>query len=350
MSIRRLFSAGLGVLLLLVVPALAAAAADVSGSPPLNVSIPVFSSGLPKDASAYAEIGVFPRIREIEARFLPFALRRRLAESGDWGAVRVVSDDVVIEELVVRGELLQSDGRLLEIRIRAEDASGAIWLDQRFLATTGNADGEPAHERLFAEVSARLGKARLEQPAGQLNNVRDLALLRYGARLAPTTFGQYLEETDDGWFRIVRLPARDDPMLDRITRIREAEYVIIDAADGRYETLHEDVASIYAVWQQFNRKSLGYEAQDTRRIAESEPAGPRGSYDALLHAYENYKYSRMTAEERDDMAVAFDNEVRPILADLDERLAVYNAWVEDRYRQWNQLLEELNEIETRLSN
>ena len=349
MSIRRLWYIGLGMLLPLSMPALAAVA-DVSESPALNVSIPVFSTGLPKDASTYAEIGVFPRIREIEARYLPFALRRTLAASGDWGAVRVVSDDSVIEELVVRGELLQSDGRLLEIRIRAEDASGSIWLDERFSATTGNADSTPAHERLFAEVSARLSKARVEQLPGQLNNVRELALLRYGARLAPKTFGQYVEEAEDGRVRIVRLPARDDPMLDRITRIREAEHVIIDAADGKYETLHEEVASIYAVWGEFSRKSLGYEAQDARRIAESEPAGPRGSYDALLHAYENYKYSRMTAEERDDMAVAFDNEVRPILADLDERLAVYNAWVEDRYRQWNQLLEELNEIETRLSN
>jgi hypothetical protein len=347
MSLRPFFGVALAVLLLSAA-ARAAGAADEAGASGINVSIPVFATGLPKDAPAYAELGVFPRIREIEARYLPFVLRRKLAETGAWGAVRVVSDPATIEELVIHGEILQSKGTLFEVRIRAVDASGAVWLDDRFSAVPDGAN-DPGYERLFAGVAARLDTARRGQAPDHVATVREIALLRYGAKLAPKTFGQYLDESDDGVVSIRRLPARNDPMLDRIRRVREAEYVIIDAADGRYETLHEEVGSIYAVWQDFNRKSLGYEAQDARRIADPTPAGPRGSYEALLDAYENYKYTRMTAEERDDMAVAFDNEMRPKLARLDERLAVYNAWLEDRYRQWNRLLEELNSIETRLA-
>jgi len=347
MNVRFLVGAVIGGLLLSA-KTLAVGVADAAPAAGINVSIPVFATGLPKDAPAYAELGVFPRIREIEARYLPFVLRRKLAESGDWGAVRVVSDPATIEELVVHGEILQSKGTLFEIRIRAVDATGAVWLDERFAAMPdGGAD--PAYERLFDRVATRLDTVRRGQAPDHVATVREIALLRYGARLAPKTFGPYLEESADGAVRIRRLPAHNDPMLDRITRVREAEYVIIDAADGRYQTLHEEVDSIYAVWQEFNRKSLGYEAQDARRIADPTPAGPRGSYESLLDAYENYKYSRMTAEERDDMAVAFDNEMRPKLARLDERLAVYNAWLEDRYRQWNRLLEELNSIETRLA-
>lgn len=351
MNLRRLQRACAGtvfMLLVLYMPSTGVAqAGDANG---LNVSIPVFDTGLPEDASAYAELGVFPRIREIEARYLPYALRRQLAGSGDWGAVRVVANDEIIEELVIRGEILRSDGTLLEIRIRAVDASGATWLDERFSAAPGAGASDPAYERLFAQAAARLDEVRRQHAASGFGNIRDLALLRYGARLAPNTFSQYIEILDDGHVRIRRLPARNDPMLERITRVREAEYVIIDAADEKYRSLHQDVESIYAVWQDFNRKSLRYEAQDEQRIAESTAPGPRGSYEALLHTYENYKFSRLTAQERDSMAVAFDNEVRPILKRLDERLESYDAWLEARYSEWNRLLEELNEVETRLSN
>lgn len=328
---------------------LASAGARADDAPAhLNVSIPAFGTGV-ASTSTYAELGIFPRVRTIEAQFLPYALRRRLAASGDWGVVRVVADDAPVEEFVIHGDILRSDGRELAIRVRAVDASGLAWLDETFTAETAAAGAEPAYERLFADVTGRLGEALDRQPAEHLESVRDLALMRYGSRLAPKAFASYVAETPDGRFELSRLPARSDPMLDRITRIREAEYVIIDAADEKYATLHEDVVSVYDVWRKYSRKSLEYEAQDERRIADSTPPGPRGSYDALLHAYENYKFSRMTAEERDDMAVAFDNEVRPIVERLDERLATYDAWLEGKYAEWNRLLEELNVLETRFS-
>lgn len=334
-------------LLMLAILLLPAVAPAQDGDVALNVTIPAFSTGVGDRRSAYAEFGVFPRIRAIEAQFLPFALRRQLAASGNWGAVRVAEDSNVIEELVVRGDILRSDGRLLEIHILAIDASGDTWLDRTFAAAPNPDAAQPAYERLFADVVAALDSARRARTPNALARLRDTALLRYGARLAPRTFGQYLETTADGRTTVRRLPAYNDPMLDRIRRIREAEYVIVDATDEKYELLHQDVNSIYRVWREFNRQSLVYEASDERRIANDASPGPRGSYEALLHAYENYKYSRITAEERDDMAVAFDNEVRPIIERLDERLETYDAWREAKYSEWNRLLEELHDVETR---
>ncbi len=336
--IRRLLLA------MLLLPAFASAQ---DGGVALNITIPVFGTGVTDDSSAYAEFGVFPRIRAIEAQFLPFPLRRQLAATGTWGAVRVADDVDAIEELVIHGDILRSDGRGLEVHIRAVDASGDTWLDERFSAAPGSDSARPAYERLFADVVARLEAARQSRSADALARLRDTALLRYGARLAPSTFSQYIETTRDGRTTVRRLPANNDPMLDRIRRIRDAEYVIVDATDEKYELLHADVTTIYGVWREFNRQSLLYEASDERRIANGTVPGERGSYEALLYAYENYKYSRITAEERDDMAVAFDNEVRPIIERLDERLEAYDAWREAKYSEWNRLLEELHDVETR---
>ena len=57
----------------------------------LNVTIPVFDPGVPTDPSVFRDLQVFPRIRQIEAKLMPFLLREALVGSEYWGAVRVVT-------------------------------------------------------------------------------------------------------------------------------------------------------------------------------------------------------------------------------------------------------------------
>ena len=92
----------------------------------LNVSIVIFDPGVPDDKSLHRDLQIFPRIREIEARILPFVLRDTLAGTGGWGAVRVIPEPDVSAELLVTGEIGRSDGEMLELRIRAVDASGVV--------------------------------------------------------------------------------------------------------------------------------------------------------------------------------------------------------------------------------
>ncbi len=61
--------------------------AATSDGTALNVTIPVFDPGIPDDPSLFREMQVFPRIRQIEARMMPFILRETLVESAQWGAV-----------------------------------------------------------------------------------------------------------------------------------------------------------------------------------------------------------------------------------------------------------------------
>ena len=95
-------------------PILAEDAHDVAA---LNVSIAVFDPGVPADPRSHREQQVFPRIREIEAMYLPFVLRETLAGTKAWCAVRVVPqhDDAV--GLLVTGEIIRSGGEVLELDI-----------------------------------------------------------------------------------------------------------------------------------------------------------------------------------------------------------------------------------------
>lgn len=315
--------------------ALTAEAADAA----LNVSIVEFDPGVPNDRSIQRDLQIFPRIREIEAMLFPFTLREILAGTSEWGAVRVVPETDVAAELLVTGTILGSDGDTLTVRVRAVDSRGSVWIDKEYA-------GRANDDRAFADVAADLHAAVGQRTDDELQQIQEVSMLRYGNRLAPSAFGEYLDVAADGTVTLKRLPAREDPMVDRIRRIRETEYVITDAVDAKFRELHADIESVYALWREYRRKTSAYDRQNAERAASTQSSAPRGSYESLLNQYENYKYDRITAQEQDRLAVAFDNEVGPTVQAMEVRIAELETWVARKYLEWNRLLEELFEVET----
>jgi hypothetical protein len=323
----------------------------------LNVSIAVFDPGVPDDRSLQRDLKVFPRIRAIEARFLPFVLRETLAGSGEWGAVRVVSEPDAAAEVAISGTIVQSDGERLELRVRAVDATGRLWFERNFASslaeqgadTTGSAEAEASFQPLYEAISRALHEARQQLDEHELGRISETSLLRYAAELAPSAFGQYLATDEDGRYALRRLPARDDPMLDRIERIRLTEYVITDTVDAKFRELHEEIASTYALWRDYRRKSVEYEKQNARRARETRADEPPGSYEALKNLYDNYKWDRVTAQEQDRLAIAFNNEVGPVVDAMEQRIAELERWVDEKYAEWHRLLEALFDAESELN-
>jgi hypothetical protein len=311
------------------------AAADTG----LNVSIVEFDPGVPEDRSVHRDMQIFPRIRQVEAMLLPFTLRETLARTGRWGAVRIVPETDVAAELLIEGSILQSDGYTLGIRVRATDALGTAWIDKIYAATAGS-------RQIFAAVAADLHAALEQRTPEELRRIEEVSVLRYGDRLAPSAFGDYLDIAADGTVTVRRLPSRDDPMVDRIRLIRETEYVITDAVDAKFRELHADIESVYSLWREYRRKTAEYEQQNAERAASTYSSAPRGSYEDLLNRYDNYKYDRVTAQEQDSLAVAFNNEVGPTVQAMEIRVAELETWVARKYLEWNRLLEELFDVET----
>jgi len=305
----------------------------------LNVSIAVFDPGIPGDQSLHRDLGIFPRIREIEAMLLPFALREALADTGEWGAVRVVPKADFAAELMVTGVIGRSDGERLAIAIRAVDARGHVWLNKTF-------SGAPGNGEQYRQIATALSVARSGLEQRTVDNIVEVSVLRYGNELAPSAFEEYLAEQADGTFTIKRLPARGDPMVERIKRLRATEYVITDAVDAKYQELHGEIAAINEVWREYRRQNIQYQQGDARRAASNGSDEPRGSYESLKSIYDNYRYHRITAQEQDRLAVAFNNEVGPRVQAMEERVAELEGWVDAKYGEWHRILEELFEAET----
>lgn len=321
----------------------------------LNVSISIFDPGVPDDRSLHRNLQIFPRIREVEAKFLPFVLRETLVATGDWGAVRVVTEPDSAAEVEITGSIIESDGERLEIRVRAVDATGREWFDRPFATRLVEGEVDSAGESgsvqagLYEEIAQSLRTARDQLGERTLSRIVETSLLRYAVELAPSAFGQYLAKDEHGRYSIRRLPARNDPMLDRIERIRLTEYVITDNIDARFRELHEEIASTYALWREYRRKSTEYDRQNARRAEATRSDAPRGSYEAIKNLYDNYKWDRVTVQEQDRLAIAFNNEVGPVVDEMEVRIAELEGWVDAKYAEWHRLLEALFEVETELN-
>jgi hypothetical protein len=331
-----------------------AISAGVSRSAPeLNVSIAVFDPGIPEDASTHRRLQVYPRIREIEALYLPFVLRETLVNANEWGAVRVVPAADVAAELHLSGTIVWSDGETLELRIEATDASGREWLSKVYagVATAGasQADNEPGplgYQKLYDDIAADLKAARAVLDAETFTEIVDVSFLRYAIQLAPSAFDGYLNSMPDGTFSVNRLPAENDPMLERLGRIRGVEYLITDAVDTKFQELHAEIASTYELWRTYRREFAQYQIDEAKRLQRVEIDAPKGSFEAIMASYDNYKWTRIAEQEQESWAVGFDNEVGPTIEKMEDRVAELEGWVDQQYAEWSTLLGQLFELET----
>ena len=333
----------------------AAPVGDERRTSQLNVSIVVFDPGVPTDPSSHRRLQVFPRIREVEALFLPFVLRETLVESNEWGAVRVVPERDSAAELLVSGTIVRSDGEMLELQLNAIDASGRVWVNKAYAGRGASGNGQsttmpgtPGYQKLYAEIAEDLRIARADLDEKALSDIIQVSWLRYANQLVPAAFGDYLDNAPDGTFKIQRLPAENDPMLERIERIRRLEYVVTDTVDEQFQQLHTEIASTYDLWRKYRRQLAEYRHKEDLRLKNSRSSAPRGSYEAIKKRYDNYKWSRIGEQDQKGWAEGFNNEVGPTVAELESHVARLKSLVEQQYAEWGRILAEIFSVETGL--
>jgi hypothetical protein len=338
----------------------AAAFAQDSGDY-LDVSIHVFTSAAPAPATAAGaeptapapEPAVTPEVRLAETRYLPMFLRYRLEASGRFGAVRVVPDFDNSAQLTIDGVIQRSDGQYLSLDVAARDSTGRVWIAKRYegaavpgVNLTGDALAEDDFAGLFADILRDLVSAQDALSAEQREEIRTVALLRYGLALVPAAFAGYLQENADGTVSILRLPAADDPILERIEQIREHEYLFIDVVDEEYRRFFGDIKPVYDMWRRFQREQTSSSAAFATRETAAESVYARGSYYALRESYDNYAWAKVQELYLDELREGFANEVQPTELELESSLYTLTGSIEQQYSEWRSILAELYALET----
>jgi hypothetical protein len=338
----------------------------------LNVSIKVFAPGaLPEDEDERR--GLSMEIRQAEARYIPIHLKYTMQRSGYWDTVRVVPDDDVGAELLLRGEIEYSDGESLAVNIEAVDASNRVWFNKTYTETAlvhehlrTEPEKEDVFQDLFYTIANDLAEYRNQLSPQQILEIKQIAELRYDADMAPDVFGNYLTVDDSGHRKILRLPSEDDPMFARLKKIRARDAMLIDTINGYYDVYYHDLWDAYANWRKFRteelltfrdlerqatiRKTLGIAALvgaialtavtgvDLTALSSIMLAG--GSY-AVYSGFGMSKETQINKDAIEELGASFGSEAEPLVIEVDGEVIRLTGSAEQQYAQWRQLLKQI---------
>jgi len=357
------------------------ATSEVATDELLDVGVRLFDPNVPEDEKEREKQRVFPEVRAAESRYIPVLIRDTLENTGQWGQVRVLPRDGTGMEVFVDGRILQSDGRELRLEIIVTDAAGRTWLRKTY---AGEADTRAykdvvarprdPFENVYNTLANDLLAARRALTREQRIELRRVADLRFAADLAPYAFGSYLAQDRKGLYSVTRLPADDDPVVQRMQRVRERDYALVDTLNEYYANFGGSIAEPYTQWRKFTYEELEAEAQAKREaltrqvlgavavvggiMAGAETNSSAGSAAATaavlggMYAFKSGLDKRaeikVHAESLKQLGDSFQSEVQPMVVDVEGRTLQLKGSAEEQYAEWRHLLRELYEHETGL--
>jgi len=348
----------------------------------LDVGIRLFDPNVPAEQVDQERERVFPEVRKAESRYLPVLLRDTLESTGQWGQVRVLSDASSVSDVNVSGVILQSDGSVLRLALKVTDATGRVWLereyegvaDVRAYKDSGARPRDP-FDNLYATIANDLLAARAALTREQRVQVHQVASLRFSADLAPYAFDPYLaRDPKRGTYAMARLPAQDDPVVQRMERVRERDYALVDTLNEHYSNFGESIDVAYGNWRRYSHEELEAEAEAKRKALtrqllgaaaiiggvvagsnSSSSAGSAASTAAVIggiyafkSGYEMRSEVKMHGESLKQLGNSFQNEVQPSVVDIEGRTLELKGSAEQQYAEWRRLLRDLYEDETGL--
>ncbi|MGB4247731.1 MAG: hypothetical protein WBJ75_08440 [Pseudohongiellaceae bacterium] len=344
----------------------------------MDIGITVFDPGI-DEIDEDEEERVSPEIRNAEARYAPYMLAETLQRSGNWGVVRVLPNETSTMDVYLHGQILQSDGETMHIKITARDSSGTIWYTKDYNENISQFNYEASQRQandpfqviynniandLLAWRKANLTDARIAQ-------IRTISELQFARNFAPELFDQYLSVNNRGITEVVRLPAANDPSLERIREIRQRDNLFVDTVQDYYANYARQMRVPYDSWREQSYHATmeldQLEASARRRFiagtvaivggiaaaTSSNAAVQTGSLVAVGGgAYMVKSGFDVSAEAQihiaalQELGESLEAEVAPKMIDLDDRQVMLTGTVEEQYNQWREILVDLYKAET----
>lgn len=356
----------------------------------LDVGIHLFDPGIPKEVEEDPEQAdkqrIYPEIRKAEARYMPTRLRETLVGTAQWGAVRIVPEIVEAVDLAVHGRILESNGARLKLAIRAIDATGRVWIDKEY---EGDADvrsyreggnlGRDPFQNVYVSIADELLAVRRKLTEEQLVAVQRVSDMRFASDFAPAAFSEYLaQERKTGQYTIVRLPADNDPLVERIGEIRERDESMVDTVSDSYTSFSEKMEGPYSDWRSYtheeilaeerlkaqarNRIALGAAAvaaavlvpdscsssNCSRVVSAARYGAAAGGVMAVMSGLKKREEAKIHTDALKELSGSFDAEAAPMVVEVQGRTLRLTGTAEQQYAEWRRLLHELYVDETGL--
>ena len=358
------------------------ASQDIPDSAVLDIGVAIFDPGVADDLGvreAQEESrNIFPEVRKAEARYMAYQLKRVLENAGNWGAVRVLPKASKGTDLMVFGKILSSDGEVIKLRVTAVDATGHLWLDKKYEDRASKyaykdyvpSRGDPFLD-LYNSIANDLLAIHQRMAFGQHENIRRVAELRFAGDLSAEVFGDYLAE-HKGQYKVRRLPSVDDPMVARMMRIRQREYMYIDTLDEYYADLYRQMDQPYADWRRFtfeeaqalrelkaaarNRKLAGLAMIVGGVIVDSKSntqaarivgaSGVIGGIAVFKSGMDRGKEAKLHFEAMKELGESMEAQVAPMVVEVEGQTVELTGTVDAQFDEWRVILRDIYAAET----
>jgi hypothetical protein len=361
------------------------ASLQVSESLLLDVGILNFDAGIP-EKNDIEKTRIYPEVREAEARYLPYHIKTTLQGTGFWGAVRVIPSADVSTDIVVGGRIEESDGEFITISLNAHDATGQFWFEKSYSMQTGISSyaeyrdrTQDPYQKVFNDFANDLHAHVLLLEPKQVTRIREVSELKLFADMAPDAFGEHLATNEDGVVTVQRLPAENDPMVDRLRQIRERDRLVVDTLNEHYANFYYGIALPYEGWRKRTREqsvayrqtkksavqraligaavvagsmtvdtgSSSYSRYRAQRIAQTVAIN-RG-WRTIMDAFKQHRAANIHREEIKELSESFVAEAAPMVVQVQGETMRLTGTAEAQYESWRKLLREIYETETGFS-
>ena len=348
----------------------------------LDMGIEIFDAGIPEDESKWEKERIYPTVRKAEARYAPLVLKDTLQQTGQWGAVWVLPADSNAIDVHVTGEILYSDGEVLKLAVTARDATGRLWMSGTYEGAASkyayvkelNLAGDPFQD-IYNRIANDLVAARERLTAEDLRGIRTVAELRFATEFSPEAFDRHLKYDERSErYTVNALPARGDPMMERMYKIREREYMFFDTMDEYYANFQRSMDEPYYDWRaySYDETIALREVRDSarRRMLLGALAIVGGLYlgnnadsysDSVIantavigggmiawSGFQRFGEAKIHVDALKELGSSLEAEVSPSVVEIEGQTVELTGSVEAQYAEWRRLLREIYELETGL--
>jgi hypothetical protein len=343
----------------------------------LDVGILVFESEELTEEEAEDQ-GTNLEIRKAEAHYIPYHLKNTLHQSSHWGAVQVVPSESASVDLMVKGTIHESNGKLLMVEVDVVDATGRIWFDKWYVAEaseffySGNKVGEKdAFQDLYDTIANDMAAFKSRLTPAEIEKIRIVSQLQFAKDYAPYAFDSYLTRDKENTSVINRLPADGDPMMERLLKVREREYMFLDVMNQYYDSLYKEMWEPYESWRKLNLTELNSMEKVkrdalTRQIigallvvgavaaasSDSSVAGNLSPVIAIIggqvfiDGYNISKQAEIHAAAIEELSASFGGQMEPAIVEFEGKKYELTGTAEEQYKRLRELLREIYQEET----
>jgi hypothetical protein len=341
----------------------------------LDVGINIFNPGI--DELEEVE-GVFPQVRKAEARYMPYELMETLQTTGNWGVVRVIPNRKSEMDVWVDGQIVKSDGETLELAVRVQDSSGRTWFTKSYEEVTSKyayegqrARTEEPFQGIYNKISNDMVLYRRQLNSEDLYTLRTITELKFAKSFAPDAYDDHIAVDEKGRYLIRRIPADNDPVLQRVRRVRERDYMFVDTLQEYYGEFSDQMHDAYMSW----RQESYFETMALREVkskanqqlligaaaiglgilgaGSNNPYARAAGYTAIgagLYAGKEglgtREEAKIHAQALEELGASLNAEVESHTITLEDRTVTLSGTVDDWYNQWRNLLRDIYITET----